>query len=53
MLRILDPQYQEKHYKELSDIIGWNSIQRRNIGFLEALIIIPIAYILKLLGKWL
>lgn len=31
----LSPEYQEK-YKKLSDIIGWNSIQRRNIGFIEA-----------------
>lgn len=33
----LSPEYQEDHYKELSDLIGWRSIQRRNIGFLEAL----------------
>lgn len=32
----LDPEYQEKEYKELSDSIGWRSIQRRNIGFVEA-----------------
>jgi hypothetical protein len=29
----LSPESQELHYKELSDIIGWKSIQRRNIGF--------------------
>ena len=33
----LTPEYQENNYKEISDLIGWNSIQRRNIGFLEAL----------------
>ena len=27
---------QEKRYKKISDAIGWNSIQRRNIGFLHA-----------------
>lgn len=32
----LDPQIQEKKYKKLSDIIGWKTIQRRNIGFVEA-----------------
>ena len=32
----LDPEYQEFTYKELSKSIGWNSIQRRNIGFIEA-----------------
>jgi len=32
----LHPDYQERKYKELSDIIGWKSIQRRNIGFVEA-----------------
>jgi hypothetical protein len=32
----LDPETQEKKYKELSDAIGWKSIQRRNIGFVEA-----------------
>lgn len=32
----LSPEYQEKSYPKLSKIIGWNSIQRRNIGFIEA-----------------
>ena len=32
----LSPEYQEKTYPELSDTIGWKSIQRRNIGFVEA-----------------
>ena len=32
----LDPDYQETHYKELSDLIGWNCIQRRNIGYIDA-----------------
>ena len=35
-LKYLDPEYQEKKYKKISNIIGWNCIQRRNIGFLEA-----------------
>jgi hypothetical protein len=35
-VRYLSPEYQEKHYKKLSDLIGWNCIQRRNIGFIEA-----------------
>lgn len=32
----MDPEKQEDKYKELSDVIGWKSIQRRNIGFVEA-----------------
>lgn len=32
----LHPEEQERKYKKLSDTIGWKSIQRRNIGFLEA-----------------
>lgn len=32
----LRPEKQERKYKELSDAIGWKSIQRRNIGFVEA-----------------
>ena len=32
----LTPKYQEEKYKELSDTIGWRTIQRRNIGFVEA-----------------
>ena len=32
----LHPDEQEKKYKELSDSIGWRTIQRRNIGFVEA-----------------
>lgn len=32
----LHPDYQESTYKNLSDSIGWNCIQRRNIGFVEA-----------------
>jgi hypothetical protein len=35
-VKYLHPKEQEKKYKELSDNIGWNTIQRRNIGFLEA-----------------
>lgn len=33
----LSPDDQEKKYKTLSDLLGWNCIQRRNIGFLIAL----------------
>ena len=32
----LSPEQQEDLYKELSDTIGWKSIQRRNIGFVYA-----------------
>jgi hypothetical protein len=35
-VKYLSPKYQEDNYKEISDIIGWKSIQRRNIGFIEA-----------------
>src|SRR3989344_745432 len=33
----LDIRKQEKYNKKLSDLIGWNCIQRRNFGFLMAL----------------
>lgn len=33
----LTPAFQESKYKKLSDSIGWNCIQRRNIGILYAL----------------
>jgi hypothetical protein len=32
----LDPETQEDKYPTLSKLIGWNSIQRRNLGFIEA-----------------
>lgn len=32
----LNPDTQEKMYNELSDIIGWNTVDRRNIGFTYA-----------------
>lgn len=32
----LSPEMQEEKYKEISDIIGWRTIQRRNIGFIFA-----------------
>ena len=32
----IHPDEQESEYKELSDSIGWKSIQRRNIGFVRA-----------------
>ena len=33
---ILSTKYQEKKWKKLSDLIGWNCIQRRNFAILEA-----------------
>lgn len=35
-VKYLSPEDQENGFKELSDSIGWNSIQRRNIGFVYA-----------------
>ncbi len=35
-VKYLSPEYQERKYKDLSDAIGWNCIQRRNIGLIEA-----------------
>ena len=32
----LHPDYQQDTYKEISDLLGWKTIQRRNIGFIEA-----------------
>lgn len=32
----LSPEEQQEKYPELSDCIGWKTIQRRNIGFVEA-----------------
>ncbi len=32
----LHPNQQEQKYKQVSDALGWKTIQRRNIGFLEA-----------------
>lgn len=32
----LHPSEQEKKYPELSSLLGWKTIQRRNIGFVEA-----------------
>jgi hypothetical protein len=32
----MTPEYQDKHYKELSDLIGWNESARRNMGYIEA-----------------
>jgi hypothetical protein len=32
----LSPEEQERKYKDLSDLLGWRTIQRRNIGFVEA-----------------
>jgi len=32
----LNPDEQEKKYPEASKILGWRTIQRRNIGFIEA-----------------
>lgn len=38
-VRYLDPEYQEKNYKDLSDAIGWGKIMRRNLGFCEAYVL--------------
>lgn len=35
-VKYLKPENQESKYKDLSDAIGWKTIQRRNIGFVEA-----------------
>jgi hypothetical protein len=35
-VKYFSPEEQEIKYKEISDIIGWKTIQRRNIGFIEA-----------------
>lgn len=35
-LHYMHPDEQEEKYRELSDVIGWNKIMRRNIGFCEA-----------------
>lgn len=35
-VKYLSPEEQESEFKELSDSIGWNSIQRRNVGFVYA-----------------
>lgn len=32
----LHPDYQHSEYKDISELLGWKTIQRRNIGFLEA-----------------
>jgi hypothetical protein len=32
----LHPEEQEQKYKTISDILGWRTIQRRNIGFIHA-----------------
>ena len=33
---VLSTKYQEKKWKKLSDLVGWNCIQRRNFAILEA-----------------
>ncbi len=35
-VQYLTPEYQQSEYPKLSSHIGWGSIQRRNIGFVEA-----------------
>lgn len=32
----MTPEIQEKKYKKLSDFLGWRTIERRNVGFVEA-----------------
>lgn len=34
--KYMNPIEQEKKYPDLSAIIGWNTIERRNVGFVEA-----------------
>jgi hypothetical protein len=36
LVTCLNVEYQEKRFKKLSDLIGWNCIQRRSLGFIEA-----------------
>ena len=36
-VQYMTPKYQEDNWKEMSDLLGWNCIQRRNVGYLEAL----------------
>jgi hypothetical protein len=35
-VQYLTPEYQETTYPELSELIGWNCIQRRNLAYVEA-----------------
>jgi hypothetical protein len=35
-IKYLTPEYQEETWPELSDLIGWNCIQRRNLAYVEA-----------------
>lgn len=35
-IKYLTPEYQEKTYPELSELIDWNCIQRRNLAYVEA-----------------
>jgi len=35
-VKYLSPEEQERNYKEISDVIGWKTIQRRNVGFIAA-----------------
>lgn len=35
-VKYLSPEEQERDYKEISDVIGWKTIQRRNVGFVAA-----------------
>jgi len=37
-VKYFSPEEQETKYKEISDILGWKTIQRRNLGFIEAYI---------------
>jgi len=32
----IHPNYQESKYKKLSDLIGWNCMERKNMAILEA-----------------
>ena len=35
-IEYLDPESQDKLYPQLSELIGWNCIQRRSLGFIRA-----------------
>jgi hypothetical protein len=36
-INYIHPDFQQREYKKLSESIGWNNIQRRNIGFIHAI----------------
>ena len=36
-VKYLSPEYQDNNFTDISNLLGWNTISRRNIGFLYAL----------------